>query len=196
MIEYLPLNRYENSEKGLMNKKNTFIEAGFLKALINQVIILLVFSLVSSGAWAETPMSVLHYQGVANGTVQFDKVYCSAYPNAPETLDVSAPDMPLVRDGRLFGPKLSLVDGRKLEFVPDQYHQRSITTFSYDIPVNHPEIIWHKEEDENYRITFSQLKLTSYSEDGDKNFIYLSGEIYCNVNATESVENLNKLLHR
>lgn len=179
-----------------MNKKKSFIVAGFLKALINKVIVFLAFIFASSCAWAKTPVSVLRYQGVVNGTVQFDKVYCSAYPNAPETLDVSAPDKPLVRDGRLFGPNLSLVDGRKLEFVPDQYHQRPITTFSYDIPVNHPEVIWHKEEGKNFIITFNKLKLISYSEDGNKNFIYLSGEIYCNVAAMEAVENLNKLLHK
>lgn len=176
--------------------KNIFFKKKRIKTQLIQVTITLAITFASSNVRSETLKSILHYQGVVNGTVQFDKVYCSAYPNAPETLDVSAPDMPLVRDGRLFGPSLSLVAGRKLEFVPDQYHQRPINTFSYDMPVNHPEITWRKDENKNFLITFNKLKLTSHTEDSSKHFIYLSGQIHCNVDAKESVKNLNKLLQK
>lgn len=172
------------------------IKNKWAKTSLTQAALLLMFVSAPSYAKSERIMSVLNYQGVVNGTVEFDKVYCSTYPGAPETLDVSAPDMPVVRDGRFFGPRLSLVAGRKLEFVPDQYHQRPINTFSYDMLVTHPGITWSKGDYDNFVINFTNLKMTSYTEEGDARFIYVTGEIYCNVGAREAVDNFNNTLRK
>ncbi|ACX97126.1 hypothetical protein [Halothiobacillus neapolitanus] len=180
-----------------MNSKRSFIDAVFLKKSVDKIIILSAFVFASHCAWAEkTPTSVLHYQGVVNGTVQFEKVACYDMNNDPKALYVYAPDLPLVRDGRLFGPRFTLIAGRGFEFVPDQYHQQPLTTFTYDIPANHPAIIWHKEENKNFEITLDKVMMTSIGEDGVRHITYLSGKIYCNIDANQSMQNINKILSK
>lgn len=171
-----------------MSQKRNFIDTESLKKALNKSFILLAFVFVSHCAWAEkTPTAVLHYQGGINGTVQFDKVACYDINNNPQAFYVYAPNTPVSRGGRLFGPRFTLIAGRQLEFVPDQYHQRPLTTLTYDIPVHHPEIVWHKR-DKNFVVVLNGVKTISYGDDGKRHITYLSGKINCNLDAQQSMQ--------
>ncbi|MDD4967497.1 hypothetical protein [Halothiobacillus sp.] len=180
-----------------MSKENSVMNMGTLKKPINKIVVFLAFVFASSCAWAEkAPVTILHFQGVINGSVQFDKVACGAIDNEPKTFGIDAPPWPVVRDGRRFGPTFSLTAGVKVLFVPDQYHQRPITTFTYEIPADHPEIVWHKIENKNYQVTLNKVMMTSYSEDGARHITYLSGKIYCNIDPEQQLEYANKILSK
>lgn len=137
--------------------------------------------------------SQLHYQGDLTGSAHFEDVYCDTSNQAVDKLDIRAPESPRVSHGRFDGPRLTLLAGRILWFVPDQYNQRPSNTFRYDMQVSHPGIAWKKGTDGRYLVTFSQLELHSLAA---SHVIRLSGELHCTVDAAESLKRTINLLNR
>jgi hypothetical protein len=142
----------------------------------------------SSGAGK---VSKISYSGSVRGVSEFRDVYCDISNNNEAVLDVRAPDIPKVGEGRLIGPRVTLTSGNILSFVPDQYNQRPENTFRYDMHEVHPEISWVKGANGNYVVTFKELEMISYDL---RHKISLNGVLYCNVGSVESLNKENMLL--
>lgn len=137
--------------------------------------------------------SELHYQGDLMGGVHFDDVYCDISNQAADKLGIRAPESPKVHHGRFDGPRLTLLAGRILWFVPDQYNQRPSNTFRYDMQEPHPGISWTKGVDGRYLVMFNQLEMHSLSA---SHVIRLSGELRCTVDSAESLQRIMNLMNR
>ena len=137
--------------------------------------------------------SELHYQGDLTGSARFEDVYCDISNQAMDKLDIRAPETPRVSHGRFDGPRLTLLAGRILWFVPDQYNQRPSNTFRYDMQEPHPGIAWKMETGGHYLVTFHQLELHSLAV---SHVIRLSGELHCTADSTDSLKKMMNLLNR